>query len=77
MNNEHKIVQQVYAAKENIQAADQLEGTGITLFKMGEPEVPTVHEFLKKCVLPNQHQTGFDCNQQERSELSACWESSL
>ena len=31
-----------------IQAADQLEGTGITLFKMGEPEVPTVHEFLKK-----------------------------
>ena len=60
-----------------IQAADQLEGTGITLFKMGEPEVPTVHEFLKKCVLPNQHQTGFDCNQQERSELSACWESSL
>ena len=31
-----------------IQAADQLEGTGITLFKKGEPEVPTVHEFLKK-----------------------------
>ena len=31
-----------------IQAADQLEGTGITLFRMGEPEVPTVHEFLKK-----------------------------
>ena len=31
-----------------IQAANQLEGTGITLFKMGEPEVPTVHEFLKK-----------------------------
>lgn len=31
-----------------IQAANQLDGTGITLFKMGEPEVPTVHEFLKK-----------------------------
>ncbi len=31
-----------------IQAANQLQGTGITLFKMGEPEVPTVHEFLKK-----------------------------
>ena len=31
-----------------IQAADQLEGTGITLFKTGEPEVPTVHEFLEK-----------------------------
>ena len=31
-----------------IQAANQLKGTGITLFKMGEPEVPTVHEFLKK-----------------------------
>ncbi len=31
-----------------IQAANQLEGTGITLFKMGEPEVPTVHEFLEK-----------------------------
>ena len=31
-----------------IQAANQLEGTGITLFKMGEPEVPTIHEFLKK-----------------------------
>ena len=32
-----------------IQAADQLEGTGITfILKWGEPEVPTVHEFLKK-----------------------------
>mgnify|MGYP002766469584 CR=1 FL=1 len=34
-----------------IQAANQLEGTGITLFKMGEPEVPTVHEFLKTVCL--------------------------
>lgn len=30
-----------------IQAAQQLEGTTVTLFKMGEPEVPTIHEFLK------------------------------
>ena len=30
-----------------IQAAQQLEGTTVTLFKMGEPKVPTVHEFLK------------------------------
>ncbi len=27
MNNEHKIVQQVYAAKEDVQAADRLIGT--------------------------------------------------
>ena len=31
-----------------IQAAQQLEGSTVTLFKMGEPDVPTVHEFLKK-----------------------------
>lgn len=30
-----------------IQAADQLKGTGITLYKMGEPGVPTIHQFLK------------------------------
>lgn len=29
-----------------IQAEQQIEGSGVTLFKMGEPEVPTVHEFL-------------------------------
>ncbi len=29
-----------------IQAAQQLDGSGVTLFKMGEPNVPTVHEFL-------------------------------
>lgn len=29
-----------------IQAAQQLEGSTVQLFKMGEPEVPTVHEFL-------------------------------
>ena len=31
-----------------IQAEQQLCGSGVTLFRMGEPEVPTVHEFLKK-----------------------------
>ncbi len=29
-----------------IQAADQLSGTPVTLYKMGEPGVPTLHEFL-------------------------------
>ena len=31
-----------------IQAAQQLEETTVELFKMGEPEVPTIHEFLKE-----------------------------
>ncbi len=31
-----------------IQAADQLNGSGVTLFKMGEPGVPTVQEFLEE-----------------------------
>lgn len=31
-----------------IQAAQQLEGTGVTLFKMGEPEVPTIEKFLEE-----------------------------
>ncbi len=31
-----------------IQAEQQLAGSGVTLFKMGEPEVPTIHEFLEK-----------------------------
>lgn len=31
-----------------IQAADQLRGSTIELFKSGEPEVPTVHQFLKE-----------------------------
>lgn len=31
-----------------IQAAAQLEGTGVELFKMGEPGVPTVHKFLEE-----------------------------
>ena len=31
-----------------IQAAAQLEGTGVELFKMGEPDGPTVHQFLEE-----------------------------
>lgn len=31
-----------------IQAAAQLEGTGVELFKMGEPDVPTVHQFMEE-----------------------------
>ena len=31
-----------------IQAAAQLEETGVELFKMGEPDVPTVHQFLEE-----------------------------
>lgn len=31
-----------------IQAADQIAGNGVTLFKMGEPDVPTVEEFLEQ-----------------------------
>jgi len=31
-----------------IQAEAQLKGSGITLYKSGEPEVPTIEEFLKK-----------------------------
>lgn len=30
-----------------IQAAEQLDGSGVDLFKSGEPGVPTIHEFLK------------------------------
>ena len=54
-----------------IQAANQLEGTGITLFKMGEPEVPTIHEFLKKNLTQGMC-LGFDgrtISAQEASEL--------
>ncbi len=31
-----------------IQAAQQLEGTPVTLFKMGEPDVPIIHKFLEE-----------------------------
>lgn len=42
-----------------IQAAQQLEGSTVTLFKMGEPGVPSVHEFLK-CNMPKGSCLGFD-----------------
>ena len=42
-----------------IQAAKQLEGTGITLFKSGEPGVPTVEEYVYD-VLPVDGVLGFD-----------------
>ena len=42
-----------------IQAAQQLEGTGIDLMKMGEPGVPTLNEYLEKH-LQKDHVLGFD-----------------
>ncbi len=42
-----------------IQAEQQLSGSGVTLFRMGEPDVPTVHEFLKKNLTGGQC-LGFD-----------------
>lgn len=42
-----------------IQAAAQLEGSSVTLYKMGEPDVPTVEEFIAD-VLPEGGTLGFD-----------------
>ena len=42
-----------------IQAERQMEGSGVTLFRMREPGVPTIHEFLKKHVKAGQC-LGFD-----------------
>lgn len=42
-----------------LQAEDELEGTGISLMKMGEKGVPTIQEFLEKEMLPGQR-LGFD-----------------
>ncbi|MCD7862576.1 MAG: aminopeptidase P family N-terminal domain-containing protein [Lachnospiraceae bacterium] len=42
-----------------IQAAQQLEGSPITLMKMGEPDVPTIEEFLKDHIKEGQT-LGFD-----------------
>jgi len=42
-----------------IQAAQQLEGTGIDLMKMGEPGVPTLNEYIEKH-LQKGHVLGFD-----------------
>lgn len=37
-----------------IQAEEQLQGTGIALWKMGEPEVPTLFAYLEKELQPGQ-----------------------
>ena len=50
-----------------IQAAAQLRGSSIELFKMGEPGVPTVHEFLKEN-LKNDMCLGFDGRTVSESE---------
>lgn len=42
-----------------IQAENQLKGTGIDLYKMGEPNVPTVEEFIKEKT-PEHGCLGFD-----------------
>lgn len=42
-----------------IQAAAQLEGSGITLFKMGQPDVPTVEDYIAD-VIPEGGTLGFD-----------------
>ena len=55
-----------------IQAAAQLEGTGVDLFKMGEPGVPTIHQFLEE-KLGEGMCLGFDgrtISAKEESELS-------
>lgn len=42
-----------------IQAAQQLEGSGVKLFKMGEPGVPTVEEYIANAI-PENGTLGFD-----------------
>ncbi|HCM89968.1 MULTISPECIES: aminopeptidase P family protein [Vagococcus] len=42
-----------------IAAAEQLKGSGVDLFKMGEPEVPTIPEFLNQSLTKGQT-IGFD-----------------
>lgn len=56
-----------------LQAGEQLKDTGITLYKMGEEGVPTVHEFLADKLEKGQT-LGFDgrvVNSKEAEELSA------
>ncbi|MCD7766808.1 MAG: aminopeptidase P family N-terminal domain-containing protein, partial [Lachnospiraceae bacterium] len=55
-----------------IQAAKQLKGSGVTLYKMGEPDVPTVHEFLERTLKEGQC-LGYDgrtVSTREASELA-------
>ncbi|MCD7842398.1 MAG: aminopeptidase P family N-terminal domain-containing protein, partial [Lachnospiraceae bacterium] len=54
-----------------IQAEKQLKGSGVKLYKMGEPDVPTVHEFLEKTLKENEC-LGYDgrtVSTKEASEL--------
>lgn len=42
-----------------LQAENQLAGSGVTLFKIGEPDVPTIENYLKD-VMPQDSRLGFD-----------------
>ncbi len=42
-----------------LQAGEQLEGTTVELFKMGEPNVPTIEEYIES-TLPEKGTLGFD-----------------
>lgn len=42
-----------------LQAQQQLAGSGVTLYKMGEPNVPDIEEYIRK-TLPEQGVIGFD-----------------
>jgi Xaa-Pro aminopeptidase len=42
-----------------LQAGEQLEGTTVELFKMGEPKVPTIEEYIES-TLPEKGTLGFD-----------------
>lgn len=42
-----------------IQAEQELAGSGVTLYKMGEPDVPDIEEYISE-VLPDQGVIGFD-----------------
>ena len=42
-----------------IQAEQELKGTEVTLYKMGEPDVPTIEEYVRKH-LPENGVIGFD-----------------
>lgn len=53
-----------------IQAAAQLEGSGIELFRSGEPDVPTVHQFLKEKLQAGMC-LGFDGRTVSAAECSA------
>jgi len=53
-----------------IQAASELTGSGISLYKMGEPGVPTYQEFLKK-EIPSGGKVGFDGRSMSASNFDA------